>query len=166
MALTFSSGLKGAWLGNAVAEDSLLNVLNTNGGGGVPFEAAGVDIYIMKGTKPTSPDTGAGATDDLVKIKNAAAGGLFEWLGTPSFWLTIKTAEVWSGTAGANASTGLEATWFRLCKTGASIISTSAALIRIDGTCGDTGTEDLVLSDATIANGDVKTIDVFRIKLP
>ena len=162
MALTFSSGLKAAWLGDASAENSLRLILNSVG-----FEAAvGVDVYIMKGTKPTSPDTGAGATDDLVKIKNAAAGGLFEWLGTPSFWLTIKTAEVWSGTAGANASTGLEATWFRLCKTGAAITSTSAALIRIDGTCGDTGTEDLVLSDATIANGDVKTIDVFRIKLP
>lgn len=149
MALKFSTGLKQAWLGTATGDD--LKALLT---------AVQINIYKNDKVRPASPDDALSGYTALAEIiKAGPAGGTF---GNAVAGVLPKASEVWFDSSCA-AGTAL---WFRLFIYTEDPTTSSTSLYRIDGDCGSTGTEDLVLASATLTASQVLTIDVFNISLP
>lgn len=158
MALTFSTELKQAWLGDGASDDSLKELLN-----GTKIQ---INIYKNEITKPrpTSADSALSSYTALASIiVTGPAGGTFD--SASAGVLSKAAAEVWFDSSCAAG----EVSWFRLFVYGEDPTTASSAETlgyRIDGSCGSTGTEDLVLASATLLASQVLTIDVFNISLP
>jgi len=72
-----------------------------------------------------------------------------------------KGTGVWSGT---NLATGT-ASYFRLYGSVADTLALSTTLIRVQGTCGTSGT-DYIMSSTTLTSGYTHTVDGFTLTLP
>ena len=72
-----------------------------------------------------------------------------------------KGSDVWSG---VNAATGT-ASYFRLYGSVADSLALSTTLIRIQGTCGTSGT-DYIMSSTSLTAGYTHTVDGFTLTLP
>ena len=155
MALTFSTGLAKAWLGDATSKE--LREL---------IALCAINIY--SGTRPANPDAAISGPTLLahVTVGGAATGGTFIQIAAGrTLSKTVHASEIWVDTS-ANATE--TATWFRLyiLADDATVMDSSTTSYRIDGTCGSVGTEDLVLASSIITSGQPLTIDVFNITLP
>lgn len=161
MAIMFSTGLKDALLTTSGLKEAL--------------ETGGLYLYYFNGPVPASADDaldttgGTGTHTQLVKmgadvtaVENSSTPLLLAASASGGF-ITKSSSQTWhgiiafsgalsAGSAGSPASA--EATFFRLCGGGDNGRSASTTAIRIQGTIGESGNVDMLVSDATLIDND------------
>ena len=164
--ISYSSGLVKRLLGLATASGDVVTVGGPNGLQGLT--KLGV-ISIFSGAAPTSADAAATGTllgqvtvAGVAYVVSTGANGLT--LDNPTNTRTISkpSGVVWTLKGSAPGTAG----WFRYNGFNAAgdtnATDSSAAYVRIDGSCGITS-GDLRLTSVTIAIGSTATIDTFTI---
>jgi hypothetical protein len=117
-----------------------------------------IDVYT--GLQPTSPNDAPTGTLLCRYYSDAASLGL-EFSAAVSGVLGKKSAETWSGLGIVTGTAG----WFRMKEatdTGAS----SVTECRLDGPCGTSGTNILLMSSLAVVLGALQTISVATITEP
>lgn len=116
-------------------------------------------IVIYGGTVPTDANTAISGQSVLASFALPS-----DWLAAASGGAKALSGS-WSGTGGAGAGTGTTATFFRIYNAAAlSATAGSAANPCLQGTAsGSGGGGDLILDNASIANGQTVTVTAFTI---
>ena len=128
-------------------------------------------IYIYSGAQPATAD--AAETGTLL-LKLTVDGGAFTSgvatngleMGTSTDGVLSKAAaETWQGFGLAAAGTGTVAGWFRwYANTVVQGISTTA--VRVDGAIGTSTAYEMQMSNTTIAEGGLSTVNTFTYTAP
>lgn len=158
MAIKFSTGLKDALLTTSGLKEAL--------------ETGGLYLYYFSGSVPESADDALDmATDHTQLVKMGADASAVENSSTPLLlaasasggFITKSSSQTWhgiiafSGTVAAGSSgspSSAEATFFRLCGGGDNGRTSSTSAIRVQGTIGESGNVDMLVSDATLTDND------------
>ena len=128
-------------------------------------------IHIYSGTQPATAD--AAETGTLLLILTESGGAFVS--GAPGNGLNMGTstggvlskaaAETWQGLGLAAASTGTVAGYFRwYANTVVTGISTTA--VRVDGAIGTSSSYEMQMSNTTIAEGGLSTVQTFTYTAP
>lgn len=112
---------------------------------------AGVELtYIVDGT---------GTITDTELVANVRTNGL-QW-GAAVEGVLSKEIGTWQSTAQASGTAG----WCRVCRYG-DAGGLSEAEIRVDGTCGVTDADDLILATLVVLKDSILPLDTFNITIP
>lgn len=159
MALSYSTGLVQAVLGTDMGK-----------GFGEAF-SSGFVVDIYAGTRPANSDSATSGQPKLgtvtkngvaVSTDSAACGLHFGEAASRA--LNKAAAETWQFTAGTAAG-GQVASWFRLRLVPDPGTAASITDYRIDGSIG-VSTGDALMSNTTMAAGNIYTLNQFRISWP
>lgn len=169
--LIFSNALRNALLGT----DDLAFIL-TGVAAGSSAGSGSMFIYLYAGTVPADADTALNtATTHTVlgKISSNAGGSTGCTLTTPSGGVIAKNAsETWStgnmsftGFGATGGTDSLVATFFRVCTGSDNGQGAGGSNPRIQGTIGaiGTGVYDMMLSSATLTEGNNFTLAAFQL---
>jgi hypothetical protein len=148
MAIKSSTGLRNYMLGAAASKGSFRDAFSGTSG----------ELRIYGGTVPADADAAAGSTALVVIQKDHADPVNF---ADAASGVIAKASETWDGVIDTTGT----ATFYRLVLA-ADADGASTTEKRIQGTVGTTGTEDLVLSSATLTATQTQRIDYYQITFP
>ena len=147
MGIKSSTGLRNYMLGTAAAKGSFRDA----------FHGAS-EIRIYGGTVPADADAAAGSSPLVVIQKDHADPLSF---ADAANGVIQKASETWDGVIDTTGA----ATFYRLVQSADDDAASTTAL-RVQGTVGATGIEDLVLSSANLTSTESQKIDYYSVTFP